>query len=114
MSLIYQSWFLLLCGVYGRRKYFASCQSWFLLLPDIYVLTLSTSQRSSNEGTYASSSIIAVPDSVCHFLATTPGIQETDYKKRHRSEHILQLVLVVVEEFDPKKEMAAGIGRINI
>ena len=84
------------------------------MLPDVYVLTLSTSQRSSNVGTYASSSIIAVPDSVCPFLATTPGILETDYKKRHISEHILQLVVVVVEEFDTKKEMAVGIGRINI
>jgi aryl-alcohol dehydrogenase-like predicted oxidoreductase len=47
-------------------------------------------------------------------LTITPGILETDYKKRQRSEHILQLVVVVVEEFDPKKEMAVGIGRIKL
>jgi hypothetical protein len=48
------------------------------------------------------------------FLGYYSGILETDYKKRQRSEHILQLVVVVVEEFDPKKEMAVGIGRIKL
>ena len=48
------------------------------------------------------------------FLDYYSGILETDYKKRQRSEHILQLVVVVVEEFDSKKEMAEGIGRIKL
>ena len=48
------------------------------------------------------------------FLGYYSGILETDYKKRQRSEHILQLVVVVVEEFDSKKEMAEGIGRIKL